>query len=94
MRISDMGEPTSLKGLHKSFADQLADYEEEKKWETSTIMDIFLTAVMKKYNLKEIQLSVTDLMEADTDWIIRNSRGSVTNGLHIKFKGEKDTNES
>jgi len=94
VRISDMGDPISLSEIHKEIAAKIADYEEEKKWETSVIMDIFLTAVMKKYNLPEIQLSVSELMEADTDWIVRNSKGSVSNGLHIRFKGERDSNES
>lgn len=93
MKIPDLDQMASLDSLHRQFAEELENYEKQKREETSTIMDIFLTAVMKKYGLNEIRLTTLDLIEADTDWIERN-KGSLTDGLLITFKGEKEKNES
>lgn len=94
MRLEDLGQPTlSLTEIQQVFTDKLADYEAERKWESETIMDILLTAVMKKYDLPEIRLSLAEFMEADSRWIERN-KGKFQDGVLITFKGEVDKSES
>lgn len=79
MKFSD------LEGLVDSEVDKkvqeleiaLGDYEDALVTVTEHGMMIFIAAVMKKYNLMEVELSTDELEAADSDWLDRSESGGI-----------------